>query len=54
MIDPEKIGDQHIFRVKKYSGAIIVSEEVKRRLERVGAVGMLFESVSGDDIGGNA
>ncbi|WP_065880562.1 imm11 family protein [Pseudomonas sp. 24 E 1] len=54
VIDPGKIGDQHIFRVKKYSGAIVVSEEVKHRLETVGAVGMLFESVSGDDIGGNA
>ncbi|WP_445261433.1 imm11 family protein [Pseudomonas sp. RA_5y_Pfl1_P24] len=48
------IGGQHIFRVKKYSGEIVVSEEVKCRLETVGAVGMLFESVSGDDIGGSA
>ncbi|MCE4056167.1 imm11 family protein [Pseudomonas sp. Au-Pse12] len=48
VIDPEKVGHQHIFRVKKYLGAIIVSEEVKRRVEMAGVGGVLFESVNGD------
>lgn len=48
VIDPEKIGHQHIFRVKNYVSAIIVSEEVKRRFEMAGLTGMRFESVNGD------
>lgn len=34
--------------MKKYLGAIIVSEEVKRRVEMAGVGGVLFESVNGD------
>lgn len=47
IIDPEKVEGKHIFRLKKHLGAIIVSEEVKRRLEQAGVTGAIFESVSG-------
>lgn len=48
VVDPSKIGDHHIFRLKKHLGSIIVSEEVKRRFEAVGVTGAVFESVNGD------
>jgi hypothetical protein len=48
VIDPEKVGDHHIFRVKSHLGSIIVSEEVKRRFEDAGVTGAVFESVNGD------
>lgn len=48
VVDPEKIGDHHIFRLKKHLGSIIVSEEVKRRFEDAGVTGAVFESVNGD------
>ncbi|MGY2375552.1 imm11 family protein [Pseudomonas sp. SDO524_S393] len=49
VVDPTRIQGQHIFRVKKFLGAIIVSEEVKRRFERAGVTGALFESVNAED-----
>ncbi|WP_371875300.1 imm11 family protein [Pseudomonas tolaasii] len=48
VIDPSKTGGRHIFRVKDYLGAIIVSEEVKRRFEAAGLVGLVFDSVDAD------
>lgn len=48
VIDPSKTEGKHIFRVKKHLGAIIVSEEVKNRLEKAGVTGAVFESVNGD------
>lgn len=48
VIDPSKTEGKHIFRVKKHLGAIIVSEEVKDRLEAAGITGAVFESVNGD------
>lgn len=48
VVDPSKIGDHHIFRVKKHLGSIIVSEEVKRRFEAAGVTGAVFDSVNGD------
>jgi hypothetical protein len=36
VIDPTKTQGKHIFRIKKHLGAIIVSEEVKMRLEVAG------------------
>lgn len=48
VVDPSKIGDRHIFRLKKHLGSIIVSEEVKRRFEDAGVTGAVFESVNGD------
>lgn len=49
-IDRSKVGGRHIFRIKKYLGAIVVSEDVKRRFEVAGVVGVVFESVNGDKI----
>ncbi|MCY9844854.1 imm11 family protein [Vibrio caribbeanicus] len=46
VIDPFKTDGKHIFRVEKHLGAIIVSEEVKNRLEAAGITGVLFESVN--------
>ena len=48
VIDPSKTEGKHIFRIKKHLGAIIVSEEVKNRLEAAGITGAVFESVNGD------
>jgi hypothetical protein len=48
VIDPQKVGDHHIFRLKKDLNSIIVSEEVKRRFEDAGVTGAVFESVNGD------
>ncbi|TVT49873.1 MAG: hypothetical protein FHK82_16860 [Sedimenticola thiotaurini] len=48
VIDPTKIGDHHIFRLKRHLGSVIVSEEVKRRFEEAGVKGAVFESVNGD------
>ncbi|MHA3916281.1 imm11 family protein [Halovulum sp. GXIMD14793] len=48
VVDPSKIGDRHIFRLRKHLGSIIVSEEVKRRFEDAGVTGAVFESVNGD------
>ncbi|MCO7573528.1 hypothetical protein NJH78_26410 [Pseudomonas chlororaphis] len=49
-IDRSKVEGRHIFRIKKYLGAIVVSEDVKRRFEVAGVVGVVFESVNGDKI----
>ncbi|MCK6263678.1 hypothetical protein KP803_10375 [Vibrio sp. ZSDE26] len=48
VIDPTRTGGKHVFRIEKHLGSIIVSEEVKRRLESVGITGATFESVNGD------
>ena len=48
VVDPSKIGDHHIFRLKKHLASIIVSEEVKRRFEEAGVTGAVFESVNSD------
>ncbi|WP_130909135.1 imm11 family protein [Pseudomonas antarctica] len=47
VIDPVKVARRDIFRLKHYLGAIIVSEEVKRRFERAGVVGLACDSVNG-------
>ena len=48
VVDPLMINGEHIFRLKKRVGALIVSEEVKRRVEAAGVTGASFESVNGD------
>ncbi|WP_262191700.1 imm11 family protein [Pseudomonas sp. 20P_3.2_Bac5] len=50
VVDASKVGGKHIFRLKKYLGAIVVSEEVKLRFERAGVLGASFESVGGDRV----
>lgn len=47
VIDTSKVGKKNIFRLKKYLGAIIVSEEVKRRFENAGVIGVVFDLLNG-------
>ena len=44
-IDPSKVGDAKLFRTWGWSIALIVSEELKEALERIGATGMKFKQV---------
>jgi hypothetical protein len=46
-IDPTKVGDAQVFRTWGYEGDLIVSEDVKQALERVGATGTRFTEVTG-------
>lgn len=48
VVDPSKVGDHHIFRLKKSLNSIIVSEEVKRRFEKAGVTGAVFDPVNDD------
>ncbi|WIG97831.1 DUF1629 domain-containing protein [Myxococcus sp. SDU36] len=45
-IDPSKTEGAHVFRLKKFKTAFIVSEEVKDALERAGNLGVSFERVT--------
>ncbi len=45
-IDPAKTEGAHVFRLKKFKIAFIVSEEIKAALERVGNLGVSFERVT--------
>ncbi|WP_046269472.1 imm11 family protein [Pseudomonas syringae] len=49
VIDSTKIEGENIFRVKEHLGALIVSEEVKHRMEQAGVIGAIFESVNGEN-----
>ncbi|GEN09638.1 hypothetical protein SAMN05443572_109290 [Myxococcus fulvus] len=51
-IDPSKTEGAHVFRLKKFLVALIVSEEIKDALEQVGNLGVSFERVTGPS-GGN-
>jgi hypothetical protein len=44
-IDPSKVGDAKVFRTWGWSIALIVSEEIKEALERLGATGTRFKEV---------
>ncbi|MBJ6765017.1 hypothetical protein JGU66_30000 [Myxococcaceae bacterium JPH2] len=44
-IDPSKVGDAKIFRPWGWTIALIVSEEIKTALERIGTTGMKFREV---------
>jgi hypothetical protein len=46
-IDPSKAGAAQVFRTWGWSPAIIVSEELKKALERLGATGTKFTPVTG-------
>lgn len=46
-IDPAKAEGARVFRLKRFTHALIVSEEVKAALERVGNLGVDFERVTG-------
>ena len=44
-IDKAKVGDAKVFRPEGWAGSLIVSEDIKTALERVGATGVKFEEV---------
>jgi hypothetical protein len=46
-IDPTKVGDAQVFRSWGYEVVLIVSEDIKQALERVGATGSRFTEVTG-------
>ncbi|RKG60000.1 hypothetical protein D7X30_10325 [Corallococcus sp. AB011P] len=48
-IDPSKAEGARVFRPKRFKTALIVSEEVKEGLERVGNLGVSFERVTAPD-----
>ncbi|MFP2905463.1 imm11 family protein [Pyxidicoccus sp. 3LFB2] len=45
-IDPAKTEGARVFRLKRFKTALIVSEEIKTALERVGNLGVSFECVT--------
>lgn len=44
-LDGGKVGSWHTFRIGGFGAALIVSEEVKSRLERAGVTDVIFEQV---------
>lgn len=44
-IDPSKVGDAKVFRTSGWTVALIVSEEIKEALERLGTTGTRFKEV---------
>lgn len=44
-IDPSKVGDAKVFRPWGWLGVLLVSQEVKEALERIGATGTKFKEV---------
>jgi hypothetical protein len=44
-IDKAKVGNAQVFRLEGWSGTLIVSEQIKDALERMGATGTRFEEV---------
>jgi hypothetical protein len=46
-IDPTKVGDAKVFRTWGWTGALIVSEDIKDALERAGVTGCQFKEVTG-------
>lgn len=45
-IDPDRTNGHDIFRITGYTVALIVSEAMKVSLERLGTIGIVFESVA--------
>jgi hypothetical protein len=46
-IDPSQVGDAKVFRPWGYTGSLLVAEDVKEALERTGATGLRFTTVTG-------
>ncbi|MFL5348513.1 MAG: imm11 family protein [Hyalangium sp.] len=44
-IDPTRVGDARVFRPAGWEGTLIVSQEIKDALERLGTTGTKFEEV---------
>src|SRR5262249_18421062 len=43
--DPSRTHDRHIFRVEDFEIALIVSEEIRVALEKIGSLGVVFRAV---------
>lgn len=48
VIDADRVAGHHIFRLEGFAGALVVSEEVKSRLDAAGVVGIEYDLVSGN------
>ncbi|PTL77721.1 imm11 family protein [Vitiosangium sp. GDMCC 1.1324] len=46
-IEPTRVGDAKVFRTWGWEGTLVVSEDIKRALERIGATGAKFIEVTG-------
>ena len=46
-IDPSRVGEAQVFRTWGWQVALVVSEDIRQALERVGATGLKFWSVTG-------
>jgi Immunity protein family (Imm11) len=46
VIDPERVGDHQIFRVKDWRVAVVVSEKIRAALDQSWAIGLRFEPVT--------
>jgi len=46
-IDPTEVGDAQVFRPWGYEGVLLVSDDIKQALERVGVTGTRFTEVTG-------
>jgi hypothetical protein len=44
-VDKSRVGSAKVFRPEGWSGTLIVSEEIKEALERIGALGTKFQEV---------
>ena len=44
-IEPAKVGDARVLRASGWPGPLIVSEDIKQALERLGATGTKFTEV---------
>jgi hypothetical protein len=44
-VDKAKVGNAKVFRPEGWSGTLLISEEIKEALERMGATGTRFEEV---------
>jgi hypothetical protein len=47
VLDPDRIGDHHIFHPKDWETVTIVSDSVKRAMEEMGATGVDYWPVTG-------
>jgi uncharacterized protein DUF1629 len=45
VIDPKRVGGKHVFRITRYELALIVSDSVKRALEPIDQLGVVFREV---------
>lgn len=49
VVDQNRTNGSHIFRIKNYPSAIVVSEKLKEKLELNNISGVTFSSVNGDE-----